>query len=202
MLAIGIALRAVLPGAVHTIAMPAADIATARPAARRARRRRCRSSSRSGRGRRAVHATTRDLDRCARCSAAWRPSCCRTSAPTRNCWFPLVARALGGTDATAAMSRTHAEIEHQVGRLRRLLADLDERHRPTRGRRSSCAGCSTASTPSCACTTPRRRRARSASSPTEPRATPRNCIRPRQTAATTVFHRQVFFWRRSPCGQH
>jgi hypothetical protein len=28
------------------------------------------------------------------------------------------------TDATAAMSRTHAEVEHQVGRLRRLLAGL------------------------------------------------------------------------------
>ena len=38
---------------------------------------------------------------------------------------PLVDRALGGTDATAAMSRTHAEIEHQVSRLRRLLDGLD-----------------------------------------------------------------------------
>ena len=38
---------------------------------------------------------------------------------------PLVDRALGGSDATAAMSRTHAEIEHQVARLRRLLAGLD-----------------------------------------------------------------------------
>ena len=36
-----------------------------------------------------------------------------------------MSRALGGTDATAAMSRTHAEIEHQVGRLRRLLVGLD-----------------------------------------------------------------------------
>jgi iron-sulfur cluster repair protein YtfE (RIC family) len=39
---------------------------------------------------------------------------------------PLVARVLGGTDATAAMSRTHAEIEHQVGCLQRLLTDLDD----------------------------------------------------------------------------
>ena len=38
---------------------------------------------------------------------------------------PLVDRALGGTDATAAMSRTHAEIEHQVSRLKRLLQALD-----------------------------------------------------------------------------
>jgi hypothetical protein len=36
-----------------------------------------------------------------------------------------VARALDGRDATAAMSRTHAEIEHQVSRLRRLLTGLD-----------------------------------------------------------------------------
>jgi iron-sulfur cluster repair protein YtfE (RIC family) len=39
---------------------------------------------------------------------------------------PLVARALGSSAATAAMSRTHAEIEHQVGRLRRLLSDLGD----------------------------------------------------------------------------
>ncbi len=34
---------------------------------------------------------------------------------------PLVARALGSHEAVAALSRTHAEIEHQVSRLRRLL---------------------------------------------------------------------------------
>jgi heavy metal translocating P-type ATPase len=37
---------------------------------------------------------------------------------------PLVARVLG-VEATAAMSRTHAEIEHQTHRLRRLLTDLE-----------------------------------------------------------------------------
>jgi iron-sulfur cluster repair protein YtfE (RIC family) len=36
---------------------------------------------------------------------------------------PLVGRALG-PDATASLSRTHAEIEHQVSRLRRLLDGL------------------------------------------------------------------------------
>ena len=35
-----------------------------------------------------------------------------------------MARALGGADPTGAISRTHAEIEHQVGRLRRILDDL------------------------------------------------------------------------------
>ncbi|WP_199424795.1 hemerythrin domain-containing protein [Actinotalea solisilvae] len=38
---------------------------------------------------------------------------------------PLVARTLGGSDATAALSRTHAETEHQVVRVGRLLRDLD-----------------------------------------------------------------------------
>jgi heavy metal translocating P-type ATPase len=35
--------------------------------------------------------------------------------------YPMIARVLGGADPTGAMSRTHAEIEHQVGRLRRVL---------------------------------------------------------------------------------
>ncbi|WNM24994.1 heavy metal translocating P-type ATPase [Demequina capsici] len=38
---------------------------------------------------------------------------------------PLVARARGTDEAVAALSRTHAEIEHQVGRLRRLLDGID-----------------------------------------------------------------------------
>jgi hypothetical protein len=36
-----------------------------------------------------------------------------------------MARALGGADPTGALSRTHAEIEHHIARLRRLLSDLD-----------------------------------------------------------------------------
>jgi heavy metal translocating P-type ATPase len=35
--------------------------------------------------------------------------------------YPVVARVLGGDDPTGAMSRTHAEIGHQVWRLRRML---------------------------------------------------------------------------------
>lgn len=37
---------------------------------------------------------------------------------------PLVARALRSHEAVAALSRTHAEIEHQVHRLRRLLDSI------------------------------------------------------------------------------
>jgi heavy metal translocating P-type ATPase len=38
--------------------------------------------------------------------------------------YPAIARALGGADPIGAMSRSHAEIEHQVGRLARLLTDI------------------------------------------------------------------------------
>ena len=40
--------------------------------------------------------------------------------------LPIMAKALGGADPTGALSRTHAEIDHQVGRLRRMLADLND----------------------------------------------------------------------------
>ena len=39
--------------------------------------------------------------------------------------YPAVARALGGADPTGALSRSHVEIEHQIGRLALLLDDLD-----------------------------------------------------------------------------
>ncbi len=39
--------------------------------------------------------------------------------------YPALARALGGADPTGALSRSHAEIEHQVGRFARLLEELD-----------------------------------------------------------------------------
>jgi heavy metal translocating P-type ATPase len=123
-LAIGIALRAVLPGASHTIAMPAADIATARQL-------------------RVEHDAMVPVIEQIRSVADTLSTQQGTVAPARllldrlesellpheradeALLVPLVARALRGTDATAAMSRTHAEIAHQVGRLRRLLDGLD-----------------------------------------------------------------------------
>ncbi len=123
-LAIGIALRAVLPGAVHTITMPPADIATAlqlriehdamQPVIEEIRSVADALSTRDpdlGPARALLHQLTEGLLPHERADEALL--------------VPLVARALGGTDATAAMSRTHAEIEHQVSRLRRLLTDLD-----------------------------------------------------------------------------
>ena len=123
-LAIGIALRGVLPGKVHTITMPPADVATALRL-------------------RAEHDAVLPLIEQIRSSADRLSTRDSDLTPVRTLLdrleselvaheradqqllVPLVSRALGGTDATAAMSRTHAEIEHQVGRLRRLLVGLD-----------------------------------------------------------------------------
>jgi heavy metal translocating P-type ATPase len=123
-LAIGIALRGVLPGKVHTIAMAPADVATARRL-------------------RDEHDAVLPLIEKIRSSADALSTIGCDLAPVRSLLdrlegellpheradeallVPLVDRALGGTDATAAMSRTHAEIEHQVSKLRRLLVGLD-----------------------------------------------------------------------------
>ena len=123
-LAIGIALRAVVPGAVHTIAMPPADVATALrlraehdallPVVEQIR---SVADGLSTRGTDLTPANTL-LDRL---EGELLPH----ERADEALLVPLVARALGGTDATAALSRTHAEIEHQVSRLRRLLTGLD-----------------------------------------------------------------------------
>jgi heavy metal translocating P-type ATPase len=123
-LAIGIALRGVLPAAAHSIEMAPADVATALRL-------------------RAEHDAVLPLIERIRSSADALSTRTCDLAPVRTLLdrlegellpheradeellVPLVDRALGGTEATAAMSRTHAEIEHQVGRLRRLLGGLD-----------------------------------------------------------------------------
>ena len=40
--------------------------------------------------------------------------------------YPVVAKILGGADPMGALSRTHAEIEHQIRRLRRLIDDIGD----------------------------------------------------------------------------
>ena len=123
-LAIGIALRAVLPGTVHTIAMPSADVAVARKLKVEHD---------------AVLAVVEQIRAVADSLSV--QDCDLTPAHTlldrlegellpheradEAQLVPLVARALRGSDAGASMSRTHAEIEHQVSRLRRLLRDVD-----------------------------------------------------------------------------
>lgn len=124
-LAIGLALRAVLPGRRHTVPLPLADVELARRL-------------------RVDHDATLAVVEQIRSVADQLSSSAPVLAPARDLahrletelvpherddeenLVPLVARALGGTAATAALSRTHAEIEHQVRRLRRLLDELGD----------------------------------------------------------------------------
>jgi heavy metal translocating P-type ATPase len=124
-LAIGVALRAVLPGQRHTIAMTQPDIATTRQLrvqhdATLAVVEQIRSAADGLSTRNCDLAPTRAL--LARLETELLPH----ERADEELLVPIVARALGGTAATAAITRTHAEIEHQVGRLGRLLGDLDE----------------------------------------------------------------------------
>ncbi len=123
-LAIGIALRAVIPGEVHTIAMAPADVATALrlraehdavlPLIEKIRSV-ADGLSNSDSDLVTVHTLLDRLER----------ELLPHERADEELLVPLVDRALGGKDATAAMSRTHAEIEHQVSRLRRLLMGLE-----------------------------------------------------------------------------
>ena len=72
----------------------------------------------------ALTATDSDLDPSGSCWADWRPTCLPHERAEEAELLPIMAKALGGSDPTGAISRTHAEIEHQIGRLRRILDDL------------------------------------------------------------------------------
>ncbi len=126
-LAIGIALVAVLPGRIHTVAMPAADIATAHdlrtehdavlPVMEQIRA--------------VADSLSRqrpDLDPARRLLERLENELLPHEDADEAVLLPLVARALGTTAATAGLSRTHAEIAQQVARLRRLLDSIEPEH--------------------------------------------------------------------------
>jgi heavy metal translocating P-type ATPase len=121
--AIAIALGALLPARTHTIAMAPADVATAQRLY-------------------AEHHAVRPVVEQVRGVADALSTVGCDLEPTRKLLdrlendllpheraeeaelVPIMARALGGSDPTGAISRTHAEIEHQIGRLRRIMDDL------------------------------------------------------------------------------
>ncbi|GAB2881998.1 heavy metal translocating P-type ATPase [Myroides odoratimimus subsp. xuanwuensis] len=124
-LAIGIALRAVLPGRVHTVAMPAADVTSAV----RLRAEHDAVLPVVEQFRTVADALTTqgiDLEPVRGLMVRLDTELLPHEREDEAVLVPLVGRALGGSDAAAALSRTHAEIEHQASRLRRLLASLDE----------------------------------------------------------------------------
>ncbi len=122
--AIAIALRAVLPARIHTVAMAPADVLTAqrlyaqhcavRPVVEQVRE-----------VADALATTSCDLDPVRALLDRLENQLLPHERAEENELLPIMAKALGGSDPTAALSRTHAEIEHQIGRLRRIIEDLD-----------------------------------------------------------------------------
>jgi iron-sulfur cluster repair protein YtfE (RIC family) len=127
--AIAIALTALLPAPSHTVAMKPADIATAQRLY-------------------AEHREVRPLVERVRTVADALNQPPYDLGPARELLddlevrllaheraeeaelLPIMARALGGVEATSGLSRTHAEIEHQIGRLRRTADDLAQEAEP------------------------------------------------------------------------
>ena len=123
-LAIGLALRAVLPGRTHTVTMPRADVVMGHelwaqheaslPVVEEIRAVADRISTQAP-----------DLSPVRRLLVRLRTDLLTHERADQAQLVPLVARALG-LPATYALTRTHAEIEHQVGRLGRLLDDIPD----------------------------------------------------------------------------
>jgi len=127
--AIAIALTALLPAPTHTVAMKPADIATAQRLY-------------------AEHREVRPLVEQVRTVADALNQPPYDLGPARELLdhlevrllaheqaeeaelLPIMERALGGVEATSGLSRTHAEIEHQIGRLRRTVDDLVQEAEP------------------------------------------------------------------------
>jgi hypothetical protein len=122
-LAILIALRAVLPGKVHTIAMAPEDVATVLRI--REQHDALLPVVEQIRGvADALSTHNADLTAAFDVFEQLERELLPHERADEEVLIPIVNRALS-SDATAALSRTHAEIEHQVSRLRRLLTGLD-----------------------------------------------------------------------------
>lgn len=123
-LAIGLALRAVIPGKSHTINMAEADITTAHQLKSQHD-----ATSAVVEQIRAVAdtLTTNDPDLSPAHALLHRleSELIPHERADEELLVPIVARALGGSNTTADMSRTHAEIEQLTARLHRLLTGLD-----------------------------------------------------------------------------
>lgn len=121
-LAIGLALRAVLPGRTHTVSLSPEDVSLGRTL-----RVQHEASLAVVEEIRTVadRLTTREADVASarRLLERLRTELLTHERADEQQLVPMVARALG-TGATYALTRTHAEIEHQVTRLGRLLDDV------------------------------------------------------------------------------
>ena len=124
-LAIGVALRAVLPGRLHSVSLAAADRATL-AGLREEHDALGPLVERVGQVADVLSTREPDLEPARLLLTALDADLLPHERADEQVLLPLVARALGSTDAVATLSRTHAEIEHQVARLHRLVAGIDD----------------------------------------------------------------------------
>ncbi|WP_432841237.1 heavy metal translocating P-type ATPase [Dactylosporangium sp. CA-092794] len=127
--AIGLALTVLLPQRTHTVTMPAGDLAVTRElyaqhTAIRPLVERIRAVADD------LSATGGDLGPVRELLDHLESDLLPHERAEERQLLPIVARALGGPDPTGALSRTHAEIEHQIRRLRRAVPDTGERPEP------------------------------------------------------------------------
>ncbi|MBO9555046.1 heavy metal translocating P-type ATPase [Cellulomonas sp.] len=124
-LAIGIALRAVLPGPLHSVVLSETDRA-ALAELRDEHHALGPLVERVGQVADALTTEAPDLADARDLLTALETDLLPHERADETLLLPLVARALRSTDAVAALSRTHAEIEHQVARARRLVEGIDD----------------------------------------------------------------------------
>jgi hypothetical protein len=128
-IAIVLALTALLPTRTHTVTLPAADLATARRLyAQHAAVRPLVTQVRTVADN--LSATEPDLDPLRPLLDRLETQLLPHERAEEAQLLPILARALGGPDPTGALSRTHAEIEHLVRRLRRVCEDIGDRPEP------------------------------------------------------------------------
>jgi soluble P-type ATPase len=124
-LAVATALRAVRPGREHTVVMKGGDVEVAS----RIRLEHDRIQSIVERVRvvaDALDSDTADLTPVRDLHQSLNTDLLDHELSEENDLLPMMARVLGGADQVGALSRTHAEIAHQVSRLGRLLREVGE----------------------------------------------------------------------------
>jgi heavy metal translocating P-type ATPase len=127
-LAIGVAMLALLPGRLHSVTLPPAD-REALAGLREEHDALGPLVERVGQVADALSTDEPDLAEARSLMTALDDDLLPHEREDERVLLPLVAKALGSTDAVAALSRTHAEIEHQVARLHRLFAGIDDEAR-------------------------------------------------------------------------
>jgi heavy metal translocating P-type ATPase len=127
--AIALALTVLLPARAHTVTLPGADLATAqRLYAQHTAIRPIVEQVRTVADE--LTATALDLQPLRKLLDTLEADLLPHERAEEAELLPIVARALGGPDPTGAFSRTHAEIEHQIRRLRRAVTDIGDQPEP------------------------------------------------------------------------